>query len=181
MSAQYRCLMKASVKASFVPEATGVIKVKSESAIVKVILKWNDFSFIPNISVHSNVSVDFDNRLWRFGFLTSRIQEMVTSKVNSDIRRMIAGAVEQQLNPLLQKLKQKLTIMGYTNIEWRVQDKLPRVVLKPKNWKAAVIYKEPSNSMLCLNGIMPSLIEGTKNRVEGAAVGRFGRFIRSYF
>ncbi|KAL6741875.1 hypothetical protein Aduo_015088 [Ancylostoma duodenale] len=96
---------------------------------------------------------------------------MVTSKVNSDIRRMIAGAVEQQLNPLLQKLKQKMVAMGYTkyDIEWTVQDSLLRVVLKPKSWNATVAYREPNNSMLCLTGIMPALFKDTKNQVDRAA------------
>ncbi|RCN35601.1 hypothetical protein ANCCAN_18540 [Ancylostoma caninum] len=38
------------------------------------------------------------------------------------------------------------------------------------SWRAAVVYREPSNSMLCLGGIMPALIEETKSRLEGAAV-----------
>ncbi|EYB88381.1 hypothetical protein Y032_0248g89 [Ancylostoma ceylanicum] len=171
MSAQYRGNMKARVKAFFVPEATDVIIVKSESAIVDVILDWNDYTFTPNVSVNSNVSVDFDNKLWRFGFLTSMIQEMVTSKVNGEIQRMVEGVVEQQLNPLLQKLKQKMFSRNYTNydIEWKVHDNQLRVAIKPKSWKGFVVYKEPSVSMLCLAGMMP-LMENNRNLMQSTSV-----------
>ncbi|KIH45297.1 hypothetical protein ANCDUO_24664 [Ancylostoma duodenale] len=113
---------------------SGEIKAKSESVNLDVKLVWNDFKFIPTVNMDSNVRVDFTHHLKPLKFLRKEIQKIVTSKVNSEVAKKITEAIEQQVNPRLQKLKEKMISMGYKeyDMEWTVQNNILRVVVKPK-------------------------------------------------
>ncbi|KIH55887.1 hypothetical protein ANCDUO_13945 [Ancylostoma duodenale] len=82
----------------------------------------------------SNVRVDFTHHLKTLNFLRKKIQKIVTSKVNSEVPKKIIEAIEQQVNPRLQKLKEKMISMGYKeyDVEWTVQNNILRVAVKPK-------------------------------------------------
>ncbi|RCN24500.1 hypothetical protein ANCCAN_29802 [Ancylostoma caninum] len=99
-----------------------------------IILVWNDFKFTPTITMNSNVHIDFTHNLKRYlNFLRGKVQSTVTSKVNSEVPKLLAKAIEEKVNPRLQQLKQKIIGMGITQygIEWKVQNNILRVILRP--------------------------------------------------
>ncbi|EYC08969.1 hypothetical protein Y032_0063g3460 [Ancylostoma ceylanicum] len=152
---------------------SGEIKAKSESVNLDVVLAWNDFKFVPTVNMDSNVRVDFTHHLRNLNFLRSRIQKMVTSKVNSEVPKKIIEAVEQQVNPRLQKLKEKMISMGYTqyDIEWIVQNNILRVAVKPKSGSGVVSPVVPIDHMLCVNANMMAVMDSfIQLRVKRAAV-----------
>ncbi|KIH47754.1 hypothetical protein ANCDUO_22181, partial [Ancylostoma duodenale] len=72
--------------------------------------------------MNSNVRIDFTHNLRRYlNFLRSKVQKMVTSKVDSEVPKLLIKAIEEKVNPRLQKLKQKIIGMGITQygIEWK--------------------------------------------------------------
>ncbi|KAL6739906.1 hypothetical protein Aduo_013304 [Ancylostoma duodenale] len=153
---------------------SGEIKAKSASANLDVVLAWNDFKFIPTVNMDSNVRVDFTHHLERLNFLRSRIQKMVTSKVNSEVPKKIVEAIEQQVNPRLQKLKEKMISMGYTqyDIEWTVQNNILRVALKPKSGSGVVSPVVPIDHMLCVNANMLAVMDAFHLRLKRSAVAK---------
>ncbi|KIH63148.1 hypothetical protein ANCDUO_06554 [Ancylostoma duodenale] len=114
---------------------SGDIKAKSDNAGMDIILVWNDFTFTPTITMNSNVHIDFTHNLKRYlNFLRGKVQSTVTSKVNSEVPKLLAKAIVEKVNPRLQQLKQKIIGMGITEygIEWKVQNNTLRVILRPK-------------------------------------------------
>ncbi|KHJ84377.1 hypothetical protein OESDEN_15911 [Oesophagostomum dentatum] len=113
---------------------SGEIKAKTEGANLDIKLTWNDFKFVPTVTMNSDVRVDFTKNLRKLNFLRSRVQKMVNSKVNSEVPKKIIDLVNNKVNPRLQQLKQKLISMGFTDydIEWTVQNNILRVAIKPK-------------------------------------------------
>ncbi|RCN32575.1 hypothetical protein ANCCAN_21615 [Ancylostoma caninum] len=114
---------------------SGDIKAKSANAGIDIVLVWNDFKFTPTVTMNSNVRIDFTHNLRRYlNFLRSRVQKMVTSKVNSEVPKLLNKAIQEKVNPRLQKLKQKIIEMGITQygIEWKVQNNILRVILRPR-------------------------------------------------
>ncbi|RCN34279.1 hypothetical protein ANCCAN_19874, partial [Ancylostoma caninum] len=146
---------------------------RSTSSIIDVVLEWNDFSFTPRVSVNSNVFLP----LLPFPFLMCEhrvvglLRQMVTSIVNNGIQRMMVDAVEQHLNPFLQKLRKRVIAMGYTpyQVEWTVQENLLHVIVKPKSWNGVVSAITPIDSMLCMNGIMSTMNDETTDQSKAAA------------
>ncbi|EYC22584.1 hypothetical protein Y032_0017g3440 [Ancylostoma ceylanicum] len=133
---------------------SGDIKAKSENAGMDVKLVWNDFKFIPTVTMNSNVRVDFTHNLKRYlGFLRSKVQKMVTSKVNSEVPKLLIKTINEKVNPRLQKLKQKITEMGITQygIEWKVQNNILRVILRPKSAIGTPTTVRPMDKMLCID------------------------------
>ncbi|ETN87059.1 hypothetical protein NECAME_01216 [Necator americanus] len=116
---------------------SGHVKGKSENANLDLILKWNDFKFVPTVSMNSN----------------------------------IVEAIERQVNPRLQKLKEKMISMGFAeyDIEWTVQNNILRVMVKPKSGKGSVSPVIPIDNMLCVNGNVLAVINAFPLRVKRAA------------
>ncbi|KAK6754751.1 hypothetical protein RB195_013627 [Necator americanus] len=150
---------------------SGHVKGKSENANLDLILKWNDFKFVPTVSMNSNVRVDFTDNLRKLNFLRKKVQKMVTSKANSEIPKKIVEAIERQVNPRLQKLKEKMISMGFAeyDIEWTVQNNILRVMVKPKSGKGSVSPVIPIDNMLCVNGNVLAVINAFPLRVKRAA------------
>ncbi|KAL6739907.1 hypothetical protein Aduo_013305 [Ancylostoma duodenale] len=140
---------------------SGEIKAKSESVNLDVKLVWNDFKFIPTVNMDSNVRVDFTHHLKPLKFLRKEIQKIVTSKVNSGVAKKITEAIEQQVNPRLQKLKEKMISMGYKeyDMEWTVQNNILRVVVKPKSGSGVVSPVVPIDHMFCVNANMVAVMD----------------------
>ncbi|KAL6725686.1 hypothetical protein Aduo_007722 [Ancylostoma duodenale] len=133
---------------------SGDIKAKSENAGMDVKLVWNDFKFTPTVAMNSNVRIDFTHNLKRYlNFLRSRVQKAVTSKVNSEVPKLLIKAIEEKVNPRLQKLKQKIIEMGITQygIEWKVQNNILRVILRPKGAIGSPTTVRPMDKMLCID------------------------------
>ncbi|KIH47527.1 hypothetical protein ANCDUO_22411 [Ancylostoma duodenale] len=137
---------------------SGDIKAKSENAGMDVKLVWNDFKFTPTVTMNSNVRIDFTHNLKRYlNFLRSKVQKMVTSKVNSEVpkltRLQLIKAIEEKVNPRLQKLKRKIIEMGITQygIEWKVQNNILRVILRPKGAIGSPTTVRPMDKMLCID------------------------------
>ncbi|KHJ75558.1 hypothetical protein OESDEN_24826, partial [Oesophagostomum dentatum] len=131
----------------------GQIKARANVANLDIKLKWNDFKFVPTVRMNSNVRIEFTNTLKRLDFLRSKLQNMITSKVNSEVPKMVVALVRNEVNPRLQKLKQKLISMGYKNcsIEWTTQKNTLRVTFKPKSTKGTVTPVTPIDNMVCVN------------------------------
>ncbi|EPB78322.1 hypothetical protein ANCCEY_02552 [Ancylostoma ceylanicum] len=140
---------------------SGEMKAKSENVNLDVKLVWNDFTFIPTVNMDSSVRVDFTRHLKTLNFLRKEVQKMVTSKVNSEVPKKIVEAIEQQVNPRLQKLKEKLISMGYTqyDMEWAVQNNILRVAFKPKSGSGVVSPVVPIDHMLCVNANMVAVMD----------------------
>ncbi|XGW02575.1 hypothetical protein V3C99_014539 [Haemonchus contortus] len=131
---------------------SGGIKVKSSNAELDVILKWNDFTFTPTISMNSNLRIDFTRHLRRFNAIRKHFQKRATRAINKKVAEKLAELVHKQLNPRLQKLKQKLIARGLANygIEWVVQNQILRVAVKPKSSTIAISPIKPINKMVCI-------------------------------
>ncbi|EYB88375.1 hypothetical protein Y032_0248g87 [Ancylostoma ceylanicum] len=173
MSAQYSGTIQVKAVGFFFASEPSF---RSTSSVINVRLTWDDFSFTVIVSVNSNVQLS-SPFLFPF-FICGRrmvvlMQNTITTAVDSEIQRMIAGAVKQQLNPLLQKLKQKVIAMGYTQylVEWTVEENLLRVTVKPKSWNGVVSAISPIDNMFCINGIMAAATtDEIPNRLKAAAV-----------
>ncbi|KAL6741873.1 hypothetical protein Aduo_015087 [Ancylostoma duodenale] len=147
---------------------------RSTSSIINVILEWNDFSFVTKFtSVISDVHLPLPFPFFMCGHrVVGLMRQMITSTVNNGIQRMIVDAVEQQLNPFLQKLKKRVIAMGYTQyqVEWTVHGNILRIVMKPRSWNGVVSAITPIDSMVCINGIMPAMTDEDPEQSKAAAV-----------
>ncbi|KAL6739905.1 hypothetical protein Aduo_013303 [Ancylostoma duodenale] len=150
----------------------GEIRAKSESANLNIVLAWNDFKFVPSMTMDSNVRVEFTRNLGRLKFLTNRIQEMVTSKVNSEVPKKIIETIEQQVNPRLQKLREVIMSMGYKEYDmgWTVQNNILRVAVKPKSGSGVVSPLISIDHMLCVNANMLAVLDAFQFRLKSTAV-----------
>ncbi|KHJ89692.1 hypothetical protein OESDEN_10475 [Oesophagostomum dentatum] len=149
---------------------SGEIKAKSENVNMEVNLVWNDFNFIPTVTMSSNVRVDFTRHLRTLNFLRSRVQKMVNSKVNSEVPRKasLVDAIQGKVNPRLQKLKQKVADMGITHygLDWRIQNKILYVTLKTKN-NGEVSTVESSNKMICIDASILDALQLLNRKKRG--------------
>ncbi|VDM81891.1 unnamed protein product [Strongylus vulgaris] len=108
--------------------------MRSEEVNLDAKLMWNDFSFIPYISMESNIKLSFSNHFKILNIVKGMIQRRVAALVDTEVAEKLAEAVKTNVNPRLQQFKQKMVSMGYTHyeIEWTVQDNALRVTFKPK-------------------------------------------------
>ncbi|VDO06129.1 unnamed protein product [Haemonchus placei] len=131
---------------------SGGIKVKSSNVKLDVILKWNDFTFTPIISMNSNLHIDFTSRFRKFNAFRKYFQKRASQVVNKKVPEKLAELVHKKLNPRLQKLKQKLIARGLTNydIEWTVQKQVDRA--KPDSSCGSQAKESLSNiDVTCVN------------------------------
>ncbi|VDO09979.1 unnamed protein product [Haemonchus placei] len=145
---------------------SGGIKVKSSNAELNVILKWNDFTFTPTISMKSNLRIDFTRHLRRFNAIRKPFQKFATRAVNKKVSEKLVELVHKQLNPRLRKLKQKLIARGLANygIEWAVQNQILRVAVKPKSSTIAISPIKPINKMVCIEvNVIQLLLRGKRS------------------
>ncbi|EYC22605.1 hypothetical protein Y032_0017g3453 [Ancylostoma ceylanicum] len=141
---------------------SGDIKASSDNAGMDIKLVWDDFKFTPSATMDSNVHISFTHNLKRYlNFLRGRVQSTVTSKVNSEVPKMLIKAVEEKVNPRLQKLKQKIIDMGITEygIEWKVQNNTLRVILRPKSRIGSPTTVSPMDKMLCIDANIVEAIQ----------------------
>ncbi|VDO85553.1 unnamed protein product [Heligmosomoides polygyrus] len=103
---------------------SGGIKVSSSNAELDIVLAWNDFTFTPTVAMNSNLRIDFEHHLRRFNAIRSHVQKLATKAVNKKVPEKLVEVIQKELNPRLQKLKQKLVAKGITqyDIEWTVQN-----------------------------------------------------------
>ncbi|KAK5964123.1 hypothetical protein GCK32_019941 [Trichostrongylus colubriformis] len=113
----------------------GKIRMESTNAELDVILTWSNFTFTPNISMTSNLTIEFTRYLREFNLFKSRVEKYATRAINKKISKKLAGVIVKKLNPILRKLKKKLKKMKLYkkyDIEWTTQNQTLRVAVKPK-------------------------------------------------
>uniref|UniRef100_A0A7I4YSU1 BPI1 domain-containing protein n=1 Tax=Haemonchus contortus TaxID=6289 RepID=A0A7I4YSU1_HAECO len=117
-----------------------------------VILKWNDFTFTPIITMNSDLHIDFTSRFRKFNAFRRYFQKLATQAVNKKVPEKLVELIKEKLNPKLQKLKRKLMARGLTDydIEWTVQNQILRVALKPKSSTVTISLIKPINEMVCI-------------------------------
>uniref|UniRef100_A0A7I4YTL5 BPI1 domain-containing protein n=1 Tax=Haemonchus contortus TaxID=6289 RepID=A0A7I4YTL5_HAECO len=149
---------------------SGDIKIKSSDAELDVILTWNDFSFTPTISMNSNLRLDFTHHLKDFNAIRGHVQKLATHAVNKKVPERLAEVINQEVNPKLQKLKQKLIArgLGDYDVEWTVQNQILRVAVKPKSSTGAVPPIKPINEMLCIEVNVAQLTQRAKRSVSSS-------------
>ncbi|EYB81791.1 hypothetical protein Y032_0374g216 [Ancylostoma ceylanicum] len=163
---------------------SGNIIAKTDSATMDIKLVWDDFKFIPTVTMNSNVRVDFTHNLKRWlNFLRSRVEKMVVSKVNNEVPKKLVDAIERKVNPRLQILKQKMISMGYTeyDIEWTIQNNILRVTVKPKSRSGVVAPVQPIDTMLCVNADVLEVMDIVSKRTKRSAVNTFSNSLPKTF
>ncbi|KHJ77244.1 hypothetical protein OESDEN_23136 [Oesophagostomum dentatum] len=161
---QFRASVKARVEIGknifgkwiHLPRMTGGITANSEKANLDVMLQWDDFKFVPTITMDSKISLSFTSHLKIVNLSRGKLQELVSSKVNSEVPKKIAEAVENHVNPHLQQLKLQMLSKGFGDydIEWTVQNSSLRVAVKPNplfSGKSTSSKITPIDNMACLN------------------------------
>ncbi|KHJ78818.1 hypothetical protein OESDEN_21557, partial [Oesophagostomum dentatum] len=105
-------------------------------------LVWDDFKFVPTVTLHSNFRIDFTHHLRNLNFLHHEIQKRVKRKVDEEAPKKIVEVINNQVNPQLQKVKQKMIAKGYVNydMEWAVENNSLRISVKPKWLVVRLIY-----------------------------------------
>ncbi|KIH47816.1 hypothetical protein ANCDUO_22119 [Ancylostoma duodenale] len=151
---------------------SGGIKIISDAAILNVKLAWKDFHFVPTVTMDSNVNIGFSSSLWMLYFLKSKIEKEVRVRINTEVPNKLIEAVNLQVNPRLQTLKQTMISMGYDHydVDWAVQRNHLRVSLKPKSWGAVATPIKPINHMLCVNVNMLTAVHEVSKRMKREAV-----------
>ncbi|CAJ0589189.1 unnamed protein product [Cylicocyclus nassatus] len=166
---------------------SGDITAKSEHANLDVNLAWDDFKFIPTVTMDSNVRVDFTHHLRRLNFLRSKVEKAVNSKVDSEVPNKLIHAIEDKANPRLQKLKQKLIDMGINNheLDWRIMNGTLRITLKPKG-TGEITSISPIDKMICIDASILDALEilnrskrGLRSKLKGLTDKILGRHHQS--
>ncbi|XGW02578.1 hypothetical protein V3C99_014540 [Haemonchus contortus] len=137
-----------------------------------VILKWNDFTFTPIITMNSDLHIDFTSRFRKFNAFRRYFQKLATQAVNKKVPEKLVELIKEKLNPKLQKLKRKLMARGLTDydIEWTVQNQILRVALKPKSSTVAVSTIKPLDKMVCIEVNVIQLLQRTKRSVSLSSI-----------
>ncbi|RCN34283.1 hypothetical protein ANCCAN_19878, partial [Ancylostoma caninum] len=159
----------------------GQVKIKSERARLHVRLAWNDFKFIPYVSVDSKLRVEFTHGL-RFWLNSQRgkVEQTVNSKFRSEVPRMLKDAVERQVNPRLQKLKQTLMSKNYTHfvIDWKAQGGFLRVAVKPRSSSGTDSMVKRTEDMVCVDlNVLAAIGEVSKRLRKPVLVVVFGEWL----
>ncbi|EYB88380.1 hypothetical protein Y032_0248g88 [Ancylostoma ceylanicum] len=150
----------------------GKIIANSERALLDVKLVWSDFKLVPYVSMDSKIRIDFTDGL-KF-FLKSqkgKVAVTVSSRINTEVPKMLKEAIERHVNPRLQKLKRELISKNYTNydIDWQVRDKYFRVTVKPRSSSGVDSAVKPTQDMICVNVNVLTLIDQASKLMKGAA------------
>ncbi|KAK5986112.1 hypothetical protein GCK32_015199, partial [Trichostrongylus colubriformis] len=146
----------------------GKIRMESTNAELDVILTWSNFTFTPNISMTSNLTIEFTRYLREFNLFKSRVEKYATRAINKKISKKLAGVIVKKLNPILRKLKKKLKKMKLYkkyDIEWTTQNQTLRVAVKPKSSNDVVSPIKPIDKMLCAEVDIAQLLQRTKRSV----------------
>ncbi|RCN34278.1 hypothetical protein ANCCAN_19873 [Ancylostoma caninum] len=153
---------------------SGQVKIKSERARIHVRLAWNDFKFIPYVSVDSKLRVEFTHglRVW-LNSRRGKVEQTVNSKLMSEVPRMLKEAVERHVNPRLQNLKQKLISKNYTHfdIDWKAQGGFLRVAVKPRSSSGVDSVVKPIKDMVCVDLNVLAAIDVASKRIKTAVSG----------
>ncbi|RCN26165.1 hypothetical protein ANCCAN_28115 [Ancylostoma caninum] len=120
----------------------------------------------------SNVNIGFTSSLWMLYFLKSKIEKEFRTRINTEVSSKVAEAIELQVNPRLQTLKQTMISMGYDHydVDWVAQKNLLRLSLKPKSWGAVATPIKPINHMLCVNLNMLTAVHEVSKRMKREAI-----------
>ncbi|RCN33890.1 hypothetical protein ANCCAN_20272, partial [Ancylostoma caninum] len=130
----------------------GEVRVNCDYAELDLKLKWDGFNITPVVSIHADLQLEFTESFRAANLFKEKIREYAENFVSDKVPDMIVDLFEQEVNPLLQKLKRLLTGMGLSQfgIEWMVQNKTLRVAVKPKSAVGKIEPIKPIDKMVCI-------------------------------
>ncbi|WKY11328.1 hypothetical protein Q1695_003134 [Nippostrongylus brasiliensis] len=140
---------------------SGDIQISSTSAELDMLLKWNDFNFIPTVSMNSELRVDFTHHLRRFNMIRKHVQNLATKAAN----KKISDAIINDVNPRLQKLKKMVEqrVKDY-DVVWTVQNQILRVEIRPRSSTGQVSPVKAIDKMLCVDLNLNHLLSSRSKR-----------------
>ncbi|KHJ77964.1 hypothetical protein OESDEN_22416 [Oesophagostomum dentatum] len=148
------------------------LKATFEWSNLDVQLQWSDFKFIPVVNMNSKIRIGFTYNLKLLYLVKGKIEKFVNSKVNSEVPKKIAEAIDTYINPHLQQLKHQMESKDYKDydIEWTVQNNSVRATVKPKSGNNTPSKITPINDMACVNANIIKVLAWLPLGSKGAAV-----------
>ncbi|WKY11329.1 hypothetical protein Q1695_003135 [Nippostrongylus brasiliensis] len=131
---------------------SGGVQISSTSAELEVLLRWNDFKFIPYASMDSKLRVDFTRNLRRLNLIRRHVQKLATKAMNKQVAELISNAIIKDVNPRLQRLKKMIEHrVKDHDVVWTVQNQILRVEIRPKSSAGQVSPVKAIDKMLCVD------------------------------
>ncbi|KAL6727690.1 hypothetical protein Aduo_009544 [Ancylostoma duodenale] len=147
----------------------GEVRVNCDYAELDLKLKWDGFNITPVVSIHADLQLEFTESLRAANLFKEKIRDYAEDFLSDKVPEMIVDLFEQEVNPLLQKLKKLLTGMGLSQfgIEWMVQNKTLRVAVKPKSAMGKIEPIKPIDRMVCISSdLLAALRELKRSKRE---------------
>ncbi|CAJ0591350.1 unnamed protein product, partial [Cylicocyclus nassatus] len=154
-----------------VANMNGGIKLKSKKVDLDVKFVWNNFQFVPIMSMDSNIRLSFTGSFKVLAIVKYIIEKKVALKIESGVAKKLSEFVKKKINPHLLQLKQKMMSVGIRNypVEWMVQNNSLHMVFTPKSKNNVLSWPKPINEMVCLSVNILYLLHALSSRIRRAA------------
>ncbi|KAL6741524.1 hypothetical protein Aduo_014769 [Ancylostoma duodenale] len=147
---------------------SGDVRVSCNNAELDLVLNVGDYTITPVVSMKADLQFEFTESLRAANLFEGKIREYAEYFVSHNVPKMIVKAVEEQVNPLLQKLKRVLTGVGLSQfgVEWTVQKNTLRVAVKPKSAMGKINPMKPIDKMVCVEGNLLAALRDLRSKRE---------------